>query len=371
MTSDDDDDMTIALAYHHRLTLLRLIQRRRLMSRITRRRRGSLPGRRPNKARDFSSGLNAIMRDYFGVDGQEPVYDDVDFVRRFRVPRVVFWRIYNDIKHEPWWEQRPNATGLLQSHPLQKLVGAFRVLAYGESPDRTDEYVRLSKSTVSIAVKRLVAFILRKYQSEYLRAPTNDDLQRIMRRNAERGFPGCIGSLDCSHWEWRNCPTAHAGMYQDRSGKRTIVLETVCDEDMWIWHIYAGAPGSNNDLNVLAHSPLMRKVTQGVWPPRGLSFFVGGTLFRMPYYLVDGIYPRYALLVSPHALPANDQERTFNRLQEALRKDVERLYAVLTARFHVALYPARSMSVSYLVCIAKAIAILHNMVTAERRDRYV
>lgn len=90
MTSDDDDDTIVTLAYHHRLTLLRLIQRRRLMSRTTRRRRGSLAGQRTNKDRDSSLGLNAILRDYFGVAGQEPVCDDVDFVQRVRVPRIVF-----------------------------------------------------------------------------------------------------------------------------------------------------------------------------------------------------------------------------------------------------------------------------------------
>lgn len=163
MTSDDDDEMAVLVAHHHRLTILRLLRRRRLMSRITRRRRGSLPGRRPNKNRDFSLGLQSIIRDYFGVSGHEPIYDETDFERRFRVPRVVFMRFFNDIKHEPWWEQRPNATGRLRAHPLQKLVGAVRVLGYGESPDRTDEYVRLSKTTMSLAMKRLVGFILRKY----------------------------------------------------------------------------------------------------------------------------------------------------------------------------------------------------------------
>lgn len=126
MTSDDDDEVAVLVAHHHRLTILRLLRRRRLMSRITRRRRGSLPGRRPNKNRDFSLGLQSIIRDYFGVSGHEPIYDETDFERRFRVPRVVFMRIFNDIKHEPWWEQRPNATGRLQAHPLQKQVGAFR-----------------------------------------------------------------------------------------------------------------------------------------------------------------------------------------------------------------------------------------------------
>lgn len=154
-------------------------------------------------------------------------------------------------------------------------------------------------------------------------------------------------------------------MYQKggRGRQRTIVLETVCDEDMWIWHIFAGSPGSNNDLNVLAQSPLMVRVSRRQWPPHGLDFTMNGSSFHCPYYLVDGIYPRYSLLVSPHPNPTTPQEGTFNRLQEAIRKDVECLYPVLTARFQIALRPARSTHVSTLIRTAKAIAILHNMKT--------
>eukprot|EP00170_Pyropia_yezoensis_P000896 contig_4087_g898 len=222
-----DDDAALVLLLQHHLTVLRLWRRRR-GRRGPARRRGSVPGRKPNKKRDFALGLATIRRDYFGLGGAPPVYDEIDFERRFRVPRTLFMRIYEDIKDLNWWAQRPNATGLPQAHPLQKLVAAFRVIAYGETADRVDEYVRLSKSTVHEAVRRLVAFILHKYQAVYLRAPTIEDLNRILARNAERGLPGCIGSLDCSHWAWTNCPSAHAGMYKGRHKHPNIVLETIC-----------------------------------------------------------------------------------------------------------------------------------------------
>jgi len=99
-------------------------------------------------------------------------------------------------------------------------------------------------------------FIVDEFGASYLRSPTPEELQRTLTRNAERGLPGCIGSLDCSHWEWRNCPQAFAGMYQNRHGKRSVVLETVCAEDLWIWHLFVGCPGSHNDLNVTHVSPL-------------------------------------------------------------------------------------------------------------------
>jgi len=66
------------------------------------------------------------------------------FSRRFRVFRVVFLEMYDEVCGRPFLCcQQVNATGRPQSHALQKLLGAFRVLAYGEPYGRADEYVRL------------------------------------------------------------------------------------------------------------------------------------------------------------------------------------------------------------------------------------
>jgi len=134
-----------------------------------------------------------------GVDGEPPVFDEADFQSRFRIPRAVFMRIYNDIKDEPFFRQRVNATGRPQALPLQNIVAALRVPGNGEAADRPDEYVRLSKSTTSAAVKNFIEVIVNNYESAYLRALTYEDITRILAFNKNRGLPGCIGSLDCSH----------------------------------------------------------------------------------------------------------------------------------------------------------------------------
>jgi len=53
------------------------------------------------------------------------------------------------------------------------------------------------------------------------------------------------------------------GAYQSRKGSRGVVVEAVCDEDLWIWHLFVLAPGSLNDINVLNQSPLYLDVTAG------------------------------------------------------------------------------------------------------------
>jgi len=173
----EDDGAVVCAAVQSHMSLLLLIRRRSRAARAHRHRhyRCSVPGCRPNKRRDFAAGLLNIQRDYFGVNAEPPICDDRDFETRFRVPRCVFRRRYLAVKDEPLFQQQINATGLLQAHPLQQFVAAFRVIAYGEAADRSDEYVRLSRSTVAQAAKLLLEFIVRRWESTYLRRPNQSE----------------------------------------------------------------------------------------------------------------------------------------------------------------------------------------------------
>ena len=44
-------------------------------------------------------------------------------------------------------------------------------------------------------------FIIERWGSTYVPWPNQEERKSIMERNKERGMPGCVGSLDCCHWE--------------------------------------------------------------------------------------------------------------------------------------------------------------------------
>ncbi|CAL9019572.1 unnamed protein product [Prunus brigantina] len=136
--------------------------------------------------------------------------------------------------------------------------------------------------------------------------------------------------LDWMHWEWKDCPTAWAGQFTDYKHKPTIVLEPVASYDTWIWHAFFGVAGSNNDINVLARSPLFNDVVNGVSPY--IQYVVNGNEYNMGYYLDDGIYPRWATLVKTISQPDTPKKRLFAQKQEAYRKDVERALGILQAQ---------------------------------------
>jgi len=133
-------------------------------------------GRRANRPRDFDQGLRGIMLQYFGVDGQPPVYGEETFERRFRVPRSLFMSVYEAICDRPCGRQSINATRRPRAHVLQKLVAAFCVAAYGGSFNRADEYVRLTNFTTGVATKKLVEFIAEEGEPVYRRPPIEEEI---------------------------------------------------------------------------------------------------------------------------------------------------------------------------------------------------
>jgi hypothetical protein len=171
---------------------------------------GSRVGRRPNIKRGFDEAVNRLNDGYF-----EPIpkYNDRLFARRFRMPRAVFDRIYTTISTRPEFVRKTDALGKKGIHPLQRVLAALRILVYGTAADAVDESVRISESSALDSLRRFFQAVCDAFGKEYGRQPTENDLRRILSINEMRGFPGCLGSIDCQHWQWERCPVAFAGQF--------------------------------------------------------------------------------------------------------------------------------------------------------------
>lgn len=164
----------------------------------------------------------------------------------------VFLRIMKAVEeHDDYFKQKRNAAGVLGLSCLQKVVAAFRMLAYGVPADALDEYIRIGESTTLEALRKFVAAVVEVFGPEYMRKPNEQDTARLLTIGASREFPGMLGSIDCMHWSWKNCPAAWHRMYRGYKKEPTIILEAVASKDLWIWHAFFGMPGSHNDINVL------------------------------------------------------------------------------------------------------------------------
>ena len=326
-------------------------------------RRGSVQGHSVI-FRNRVQGHERLYRDYFA---EPPIYPLNLFQRRFRMNRTLFLRILFMVEnYDPYFVQTKNAVGIMGLSSLQKMTAAIRMLAYGVAADAIDDYVRIGESTAIESLKRFVRAVVAIFSNEYLRSPNNDDIARLLAMGTNRGFPGMLGSIDCMHWKWKNCPTAWKGMYSGHVHEPTIILEAVASYDLWIWHAFFGLPGSHNDINVLERSSVFALLSEGRAPPA--NFSVNGNDYTMGYYLADGIYPKWATFVKTIPSPKGNKQIHFAKSQESARKDVERAFGVLQARFAIVRGPARLWKLEVLKDIMKACIILHNMIVEDERN---
>ncbi|XP_026417536.1 uncharacterized protein LOC113313026 [Papaver somniferum] len=205
--------------------------------------------------------------------------------------------------------------------------GRDNLLDFCIAADSTDDYVRMGAPTFYVYVKRFTRVIVRHFGPRYMRLPTREDTERLLAENAARGFPG---SVDCMHFQWKNCPTSWEGL--------------------------------NNDLNVLAQSPLFDKMVNGLAAP--CNYNINRHNYEMGYCLADNIYPRLSCIVQlfKSLLPNQHANTLFNIYQQAKRKDVERDFVTIQNKFQITKNPAMYWDREYINFIIKACMILHNIV---------
>ena len=123
---------------------------------------------------------------------------------------------------------------------------------------------------------------------------------------------------------------------------------------------------SHNDLNVLQRSPVFQRLCEGHAP--GCNYSINGREYDRGYYLGDGIYPDWSTFVKTIRDPVGEASNSFAKKQEVVRKDVEKAFSVLQARFVVVRYLCLSWSIDQICDVMNACIIMHNMIIESERD---
>lgn len=317
----------------------------------------------PNKARDFVAAHTQLVADYF--NGKCSIYSDADFRRRFRLPREVFDSICERIEGKDPFILKEDALGKKGIWPLVKVTACLRYLAYGDAFDREDENLRIGESTLHKLTEDFCKMFVCEFGPQFLnRPPTFEERSNISHVMAEKGFPGCIASWDCKHFNWQNCPMRWAGQHQGHAegGKKTLILEAIADHRKYIWQLNFGEAGSLNDLNVLDGSSIVGSMLNGTLDLNVQEYTLEGNTRDWCYFLVDGIYPEWSIFVNTYSNPAEQDKKSFAARQESVRKDIECAFGIVVQRFHILKRPLRNWYVEDITNIVHACVILHNMI---------
>ena len=91
----------------------------------------------------------------------------------------------------------------------------------------------------------------------------------------------------------------------------------------------------------------------------------------MAYYLTYGIYPSWDTFVKSITSPQHRRHKLFDEHQGAARKDVERAFEVLQARFAFLHCPCLVWDKDMMGKIMIACIIIHNMIVEDERHTYL
>jgi hypothetical protein len=75
------------------------------------------------------------------------------------------------------------------------------------------------------------------------------------------------------------------GNFKIKNGNRSIILEAIVDQPLWIWHVFFGLPNGNNDINALDWLPLVTNLFRGL-------------VVDMEFVSNGKTYPNYYLFVN-------------------------------------------------------------------------
>nr|GEX49187.1 hypothetical protein [Tanacetum cinerariifolium] len=172
--------------------------------------------------------------------------------------RTLFNRIVTEVtNYDPFFHFNTDCARREGISPLIKCTSAIRQLAYGLNGNFLAEYMQISERSSRMALDHFCEAVIEIYGPEFLRKPTVTDIEKLYQHHEEKHvFPGMLGILDCTDWEWFGCPYAFKGQYvrRDHGSNPFTLLEVVASQDLWICHAFFGVVGSNNDINVLYQS---------------------------------------------------------------------------------------------------------------------
>lgn len=91
-------------------------------------------------------------------------------------------------------------------------------------------------------------------------------------------------------------------------------------------------------------------------------------VYDTPYMLADGIYPEWSVFAKTIEKPLGNKRKNYSKQQESSRKDVERCFGVLQARWRILDTPSRLWSAYKMDKVMHACIIMHNMIVEDERE---
>jgi len=290
------------------------------------------------------------------------------FRLRFRVPLPFFldWLVPTAQEVNLFdISTNPNGGTRAEQIPLViKLLISLRILGRGVTQDDISEPSYVSESHCGAIFRKFITNFSRLFKDEFIKLPTPSELESSMKAYAAVGFPGCVGSIDCTHIRWWNCPSKHRNSCHGKEGYPSLGFQMIVDPSKRIQYVSQAYFGTLNDQNICDVDPIIYNDTSGILNVardrqvlyKDVAYDLydeNGNIQRIKggYLISDGGYPPLSVFMNPNCRRFDTAAVYWSEFLESVRKDVECTFGIVKSRFRGLMLEAAVHSA----------CILHNM----------
>ena len=131
------------------------------------------------------------------------------------------------------------------------VLASLRVLGSGCTFEAVEELTAVSECTHRKFFHEQFCMWGAKAAEEHICMPrTEEEIAHVLRWYEQRGFPGCVGSVDCVHLIWDRCPASAFSACKGKGSFPTLAFEVVCSNTKKILSVSQFFFGAVNDKTI-------------------------------------------------------------------------------------------------------------------------
>ena len=177
-----------------------------------------------------------------------------------------------------------------------QVLAVLKVLGGGNCFRDISGFSRMSRQTAESSFHHFCEKFSEGLWESWAYLPVGEELQKVEEIYRKCGYPGAMGSVDCTHFKWEATPFSERTIHQGKEGYTTVVVEATCDHAGRIIAATKSYPGAENDKTVIARDESIWRIRdEEPWKsfPYKLRNADGTeTDYTGAWLIVDGRYPK-------------------------------------------------------------------------------
>ncbi len=317
---------------------------------------------------------------YFLYVGNELIHHDDDLQSQFRNRFRMTYNSYSELVgmckgfdiFSAWRRKKKNTRGSIIELVL---LGSLRYLGRGWTFDDIEESTAISADTHRRFLHCFLDYGSTVLFNKFVKFPINfEEAKTHMAEFAVAGFPGCIGSADCTHIVTDRCQynlkNHHLGA---KSSLTTRSFSLTANHRRRILHTCPGGPGRWNDQTMVMYDSFIKGLHEGLHLS-DIAFTlqeldrdgnVMETDYCGGYIIVDNGFLSWAVTVPPHKQTNNIPAIRWSQWLESMRKDIECTFGILKGRWRILKTGVRLHGIQVVDKVWMTCCALHNWLLDE------